>query len=152
MNILQLPAYHVTTIENSGHDYHINAETVTPHRACTHCQHPESVGFGRRVQLVKDLPMHGKRVGIYIDTRGYSFEALRAKILFTEGAHQKRRGRPKFERQDTSVHVLSTGLNLVSGASYVPPSVCEQPFEYGELMNYGVDISTLTRLIEDGLL
>ena len=25
MNILQLPFYHVTAIENSGHDYHINA-------------------------------------------------------------------------------------------------------------------------------
>ena len=30
--------------------------------------------------------------------RGYSFEALRAKILFTEGAHKHKLSRPKFER------------------------------------------------------
>ena len=31
--------------------------------------------------------------------RGYSFEALRAKILFTEGMHKRDRARPKFERR-----------------------------------------------------
>ena len=31
--------------------------------------------------------------------RGYSFEALRAKILFTEGAHKHKLSRPKFERR-----------------------------------------------------
>ena len=30
--------------------------------------------------------------------RGYSFEALRAKILCTEGAHKHKLSRPKFER------------------------------------------------------
>ena len=31
--------------------------------------------------------------------RGYNFEALRAKILATEGVHSKSRSRPKFERK-----------------------------------------------------
>mgnify|MGYP001398981047 CR=1 FL=1 len=31
--------------------------------------------------------------------RGYSFEALRGKMLFTEGAHQHKLSRPKFERR-----------------------------------------------------
>ena len=31
--------------------------------------------------------------------RGYSFEALRSKILFTEGAHKHKLSRPKFERR-----------------------------------------------------
>lgn len=31
--------------------------------------------------------------------RGYSFEALRAKILFSEGAHKIVKPRPKFERR-----------------------------------------------------
>jgi len=31
--------------------------------------------------------------------RGYSFEALRAKILFAEGAHKHKNSRPKFERK-----------------------------------------------------
>ena len=32
--------------------------------------------------------------------RGYSFEALRAKILFAEGAHKHKNSRPKFERRE----------------------------------------------------
>jgi len=32
--------------------------------------------------------------------RGYSFEALRAKILFTEGIHKTRKERGKFQRRD----------------------------------------------------
>ena len=31
--------------------------------------------------------------------RGYSFEALRAKILFTEGIHSNKQKRPRFERK-----------------------------------------------------
>jgi len=34
--------------------------------------------------------------------RGYSFEALRAKILFTEGIHSRKQARPKFERKRAS--------------------------------------------------
>lgn len=34
--------------------------------------------------------------------RGYSFEALRAKVLFTYGAHKKLREKPKYERLDAS--------------------------------------------------
>lgn len=32
--------------------------------------------------------------------RGYSFEALRAKILFAEGAHKHKLSWPKFERKE----------------------------------------------------
>jgi len=38
---------------------------------CPHCRSDSIVGFGRREQMVRDLPMHGKRVGLYIDTRRY---------------------------------------------------------------------------------
>lgn len=31
--------------------------------------------------------------------RGYSFEALRAKVLFTEGIHSHKQKRPRFERK-----------------------------------------------------
>lgn len=70
-NILKLPAYTVTGLQESEHDYHIDAVAVREPFACPHCHHNKLDGFGRRKQTVKDLPMHGKRVGIYIDTRRY---------------------------------------------------------------------------------
>jgi len=70
-NILNLPAYQVTGLQENEYDYHIDAVTVREPVACSHCHHNKLDGFGRREQMVKDLPMHGKRVGIYIDTRRY---------------------------------------------------------------------------------
>lgn len=71
VNILNLPAYAVTDIHESEHDYHIYAETVEPPITCAHCGSEDLVGFGRREQTIKDLPIHAKRVGIYINTRRY---------------------------------------------------------------------------------
>ncbi len=70
-NILNLPAYTVTAFQQNDHDYHIDAVAKQESTVCPHCQHDKLEGFGRREQMVKDLPMHGKRVGIYIDTRRY---------------------------------------------------------------------------------
>lgn len=70
-NILNLPAYAVTALQENEHDYHVSAETKAPPRTCPHCGSDALHAFGRREQMVKDLPMHGKRVGLYIDTRRY---------------------------------------------------------------------------------
>jgi len=70
-NILNLPSYAISSIEEDDHDYHIWAEAARHPSTCQHCGHSEIVGFGRREQLIRDLPMHGKRVGIYVDTRRY---------------------------------------------------------------------------------
>ena len=70
-NILNLPCYKVLGIQENEHDYHVEVETVETPTACPHCQSSSFVGFGRREQMVKDLPMHGRRVGLYIDTRRY---------------------------------------------------------------------------------
>jgi transposase len=70
-NILNLPAYKVLGVETNDHDYHITAEAVAPSKSCPHCHSDNLVGFGRREQMVRDLPIHGKRVGLYIDTRRY---------------------------------------------------------------------------------
>jgi transposase len=68
-NILNLTAYHVTHIEENEHDYHIDADVKIPPSSCPHCHSTNLVGFGRREQMIKDLPMHGRRVGIYVNTR-----------------------------------------------------------------------------------
>ena len=70
-NILNLPSYTVTASHENDHDYHVDAEAKNSPTSCPHCQSTNLVGFGRREQMVKDLPMHGKRVGLYIDTRRF---------------------------------------------------------------------------------
>jgi transposase len=74
-NILNLPTYHVTHVDCDDHDYHVKAEVKAPLTACVHCRSDSIVGFGRREQLVRDLPSHGKRVGIYVDTRRFRCRA-----------------------------------------------------------------------------
>ena len=75
--------------------------------------------------------------------RGYSFEALRAKILFSEGALKKDLKRPKFERQverfSRDVPAFAMGYVLADNNSVSDQEIC-----------YGADISTLTRMIEAG--
>lgn len=70
-NILNLSSYVVTAVEQNDHDYHIDATVKTPPQVCPHCQSTNLVGFGRREQMVRDLPTHGRRVGLYVDTRRY---------------------------------------------------------------------------------
>lgn len=74
-NILHLPAFHVTEIKETDHDYHIYTEVLQSLQECIHCGARIIVGFGRREQLIRDLPMHGKRVGIYVDTRRFQCRA-----------------------------------------------------------------------------
>jgi len=52
-NILNFPQYRVLRVASS----------------CPHCQSDRLTSWGTREQVFKDLLMHGKRVGIYIDTR-----------------------------------------------------------------------------------
>lgn len=71
VNILNLPLFRVELVKEEEHDYHIAASVLHPPRACVHCKSKSFRGFGRREQLIKDLPIHGKRVGIYVLTRRY---------------------------------------------------------------------------------
>ena len=70
-NILNLSCCKVLGIQQNEHDYHIDVEAAEPPTSCPHCRSGDLVGFGRREQMVKDLPMRGRRVGLYIDTRRY---------------------------------------------------------------------------------
>jgi len=91
VNILNLPAYSVAELHENDHDYHIKAGTKQPPVACIHCGHDKLDGFGRREQMVKDLPMHGKRVGLYVDTR--RFRCKSCQVTFYEplpGVNDKR--------------------------------------------------------------
>jgi transposase len=85
--------------------------------------------------------------------RGYSFEALRAKILFTEGAHFKKKQRPKFKRKNVEMgyglpaeRVMYDQLFTMSRMTFDTP---DQHEAQENEINYGADISTLVRMIEE---
>lgn len=67
--------------------------------------------------------------------RGYSFDVLRAKILYTKGAHDVVRVTPKFERRDPYAmgRMIATPTETAARA-----------------INYGTNISTLLRLQDEG--
>lgn len=70
-NILNLSLYTVTSVQESEHDYHIDAVAKDRPEKCPHCQSDNLVGFGRREQMVKDLSMHSKRVSLYVETKRF---------------------------------------------------------------------------------
>ena len=74
-NILNLPLLEVDKVTEDEHDYHIHAHSLDNPTSCPDCQSKSIVGFGRNEKLVYDLPMHGKRVGIYFDTRRFQCKA-----------------------------------------------------------------------------
>lgn len=74
-NILNLPAYTVTAIEQNDHDYHIDAVAKEAPSSCPHCHSGNLVGFGRREQVIRDLPIRGRRVALYVDSRRYRCRA-----------------------------------------------------------------------------
>lgn len=82
VNILNLSSYMVNRVEEDEHDYHIYASVIDAPTTCVNCKSTTIRRFGRREQLLKDLPIHGKRVGIYVDTR--RFQCLSCNKTFYE--------------------------------------------------------------------
>ena len=80
-NILNLPQLAVDSVTEDDHNYHIHSHSVLEPSGCPDCNSKRIVGFGRNEQLVKDLPMHGKRVGIYFDTRRFRCNECRRTFL-----------------------------------------------------------------------
>lgn len=68
-NILNLPDYTVVRVEESDHDYHVYADTSNTPVVCAVCGSDRLSGHGRNEQVIRDLPTHGKRLAIYVDTR-----------------------------------------------------------------------------------
>ena len=70
--------------------------------------------------------------------RGYSFEALRAKVLFAEGTHKKSQKRPAFERR-APPSIPSLGRHMVGFKSLVSTNYYQNQAEdeSEEPKNYG---------------
>ena len=93
--------------------------------------------------------------------RGYSFEALRAKILLTEDIHSRKQARPKFERKRAPGLVemgrelpddpIGYGVPVLEKLRAMKlPKEANQRKALPQSKNYGADISTLIRMIEAG--
>src|SRR5690554_6969553 len=93
-NILNLPHYRVEKVQEEDHDYHIAASVLHSPKACIHCRSMSIRGFGRREQLIKDLPMHGKRVGIYVLTRRYQCQTCNVTFYRSEEHTSELQSRP----------------------------------------------------------
>ncbi len=67
-NILNLPDFKVQRVEEADRDHHVYAEVSNPPGVCTACGSDRLIGHGRNEQVIRDLPTHGKRLAIYVDT------------------------------------------------------------------------------------
>jgi transposase len=61
----------VKTEENGDHDYHIHAVANSEPSGCPECANDAIYGHGKKVQLFMDTPIHGRRVGIFLERKRY---------------------------------------------------------------------------------
>lgn len=126
-NILNLSRYNVLSTKLDDHDYHIEVETDIPPKCCLACGSDNIVGGGRQEILIKDLPMHGKRVGIYVKAR-------------------------RFRCRDCGKTLTEQLPNVVEGQR-MTHRLHKWVGEHSITdTNYGVVTSTLLRLLEEGKL
>ncbi|ERI10765.1 transposase [Aneurinibacillus aneurinilyticus ATCC 12856] len=72
-NMLNLPKLKILYMEESEDDYRFLVETTTPSPSyCIKCGTVSNLyKHGKKKQLFYDLPMHAKRVGIYVNRQRY---------------------------------------------------------------------------------
>lgn len=104
-NILNLTQYRVLRVEESDHDYHVTAEPVDVTSACPHCQSDRLTSWGTREHVFKDLPVHGKRVGIYIVPSAFTRGCLEALRCLEQGCVT--RDQAVLPRPDPCLHELA---------------------------------------------
>lgn len=83
--------------------------------------------------------------------RGYSFEALRAKILFSQGAYQKKTKKPAVRRRAKSTR-MSEGFGKMTPGDFMLEKFSPGSFSQEKVVNYGADIDKLIEIFEKELL
>lgn len=71
MDILGLADYRIIAVNETEHDFHIQAECISLPSCCAHCGHPKLYKHETKPQLYMDAPIRGKRVGIIIQRKRY---------------------------------------------------------------------------------
>lgn len=74
-NLLGLPEYRVAGVpEELEHDFHFQVEIAKDSpRICPHCNGNDVVvhGYLKEPVVIKDLPVRGKRVGLYVNPQRF---------------------------------------------------------------------------------
>lgn len=71
MNILNLPGWTVLGLDTQEGEYRITAQPTKPPTSCPACGAGQLQGFGRRPELIMDLPIQAHRVGIWAQRRRF---------------------------------------------------------------------------------
>lgn len=87
-NLLGLPEYRVIGVpEELEHDFHFQVEIATSGpRTCPYCNSNNVVvhGYLKAPVVIKDLPMRGKRVGLYVNPQRFKCRSSECGKTFTE--------------------------------------------------------------------
>ncbi|GFN32392.1 ISL3 family transposase [Paenibacillus xylaniclasticus] len=82
MDILNLPHLRVIDVKENEYDYGIHAETVLDSELrCPQCGFTEHHKHGIIKQMFWDIPMHGKRVGIWIKRQRYKCKSCSSTFM-----------------------------------------------------------------------
>jgi transposase len=70
--ILNLPSITVTRVEEeNGNDYHVYAVPNREPQFCLECLGTAFYGHGSKTHLYMDTPIHGRRVGVLLESKRY---------------------------------------------------------------------------------
>jgi len=68
VNILHLPGLQVVGFKETDTEYHVRAEPAAISRLCPYCgRSHRTIGHGKLLLFVRDLPTHGKSMMIHLD-------------------------------------------------------------------------------------
>lgn len=128
-NILQLPEFKVLDYKSSDEEMHFKVEAPEP-IACEECGvQGEFVRFCKQDLTYRDLPIHGKRVILWVVRRRYSCKACQKTfrprlIRMVEGYRMTRRLHTFIEkealRHPYSFVAQQTGLDEKRYETYLP--------------------------------
>lgn len=71
VNILNMVGWTVLQLDERPGEYRVTAQPTHPPTSCPACGSGQLYRFGTRPELIMDLPMHGKRVGIQAQRRRF---------------------------------------------------------------------------------
>lgn len=78
------------------HEYQVHVVLVEAAQRCPHCGHEQLAGFGRRDEIIRDIPHRGKPCRIILSRRRYRCKACRR--AFLEPVPHKAVGRQMTQR------------------------------------------------------
>lgn len=80
-NILNLSGYKVVNVTEGESDYRIQAGVIMGPKNCPYCNDSGFVGFGRRDEVIMDVPIRNKPTSIILNRRRYRCRSCRRTFL-----------------------------------------------------------------------